>query len=147
VRLFREPIHLAVPADHQLASADTIDAQELKGQSILALEKGHALHDQVQVICEEFGARVLHDYEGTSLNALHQMVATGLGCTFLPGLYTRAGNLPGVKLLSIRSKPLQRSIGLVWRKSSAMDGSYQNIAMRLKACVKTHYPDFVIFEA
>ena len=57
---------------------------------MLALEKGHALHEQVQPICDEFGATVLHDFEGTSLNTLHQMVATGLGFTFLPGLYARS---------------------------------------------------------
>jgi LysR family transcriptional regulator, hydrogen peroxide-inducible genes activator len=147
MRLFREPIYLAVPSDHQLAAQDMIAASELEGQSILSLEKGHALHDQVQAICDDFGARLLHDYEGTSLNTLHQMVATGLGLTFLPGLYTRAGDLPGIKLLSIKGKPLQRSIGLVWRKSSPMQENYRNIGLRLKTCVKQHYPDFMIFES
>lgn len=147
VRLFREPIHLAVPADHAFANFDSIDAAELQGQDVLALEKGHALHDQVQMICDDVGARVSHDYEGTSLNTLHQMVASGLGFTFLPGLYTQAGGLAGVKLLSIKSKPVQRSIGMVWRKSSPLEKTYRNIAVRLKACVKDHYKDFTIFES
>jgi LysR family transcriptional regulator, hydrogen peroxide-inducible genes activator len=147
VRLFREPIHLAVPADHPLASLDSIDASELQGQDILALERGHALHDQVQMICDDFGARVSHDYEGTSLNTLHQMVASGLGFTFLPGLYTQTGGLPGIKLLSIKSKPVQRSIGLIWRKSSPLEKTYRSIAVRLKDCVKQRYTDFMIFES
>jgi LysR family transcriptional regulator, hydrogen peroxide-inducible genes activator len=147
VRLFREPIYLAVPADHRLAELGVIEASELKGQAVLALEKGHALHDQVQMICDDFGAKVSHDFEGTSLNTLHQMVASGLGFTFLPGLYTRTGDLPGIKLLTIKSKPVQRTIGLVWRKSSPLGKTYRNIAVRLKACVKQHYADFMIFES
>ncbi len=147
IRLFREPIYLAVPADHKLATHDAIAAEELTGQSILALERGHALHHQVQMICDDFGARVSHDYEGTSLNTLHQMVVSGLGFTFLPGLYARAGQLPGIKLLSIKSKPLQRSIGMAWRKSSPLEKTYREIAVRLRACVKQHYPDFMILES
>jgi LysR family hydrogen peroxide-inducible transcriptional activator len=146
-RLFREPIYLAVPADHGFAALDAIDASQLEGQSILALEKGHALHDQVQMICDDFGAHVSHDYEGTSLNTLHQMVASGLGFTFLPGLYTRNGDLPGIKLLSIKSKPVQRSIGLIWRKSSPLEKIYRSIAVRLRTCVKQHYTDFMILES
>jgi LysR family transcriptional regulator, hydrogen peroxide-inducible genes activator len=147
MRLFREPIFLAVPSDHPVAASDAISGADLRGQSILVLEKGHALHEQVRNICDEFGAHIMHDYAGTSLNTLHQMVATGLGFTFLPGLYTRAGNLPGIKLLSIRTKPLQRSIGLVWRKSSPLGERYRDIGMRLKLCVKQHYPDFMILES
>ena len=145
--LFREPIYLAVPADHRLAAFGVIDGSELQGQAILALERGHALHNQVQVICDDFGAQVSHDYEGTSLNTLHQMVVSGLGFTFLPGLYARAGKLPGIKLLSIKSKPLQRSIGLVWRKSSPLKNTYTSVAARLRACVKQHYPDFMILDS
>lgn len=143
-RLLREPLYLAVPADHPLAAGDMIEAAELAGQSILALEKGHALHEQVQALCDEFGARMLHDYEGTSLNTLHQMAATGLGFTFLPGLYARAGNHPGIKLLTIKSKPLSRTIGLVWRKSSPLADTYRLIATQLRACIRQNYPDFLV---
>jgi LysR family hydrogen peroxide-inducible transcriptional activator len=146
-RLFREPLFLAVPADHSLAEHDTIDAGALAGQSILALEKGHALHEQVQTLCDDFGARLLHDYEGTSLSTLQQMVVTGLGFTFLPGLFVRAGEQPGIKLLTLRAKPLNRTIGIMWRKSSPLAKTYGVVADHLRACVKQKCPDFIVFES
>jgi LysR family hydrogen peroxide-inducible transcriptional activator len=146
MRIFREPLYLAVPADHRLAALDTIDPKELAGESVLTLEKGHALHEQVQSICDEFGANMLHDFEGTSLNTLHQMVATGLGFTFLPGLYARSAAKPesGIKLLTLKGKPLHRTIGLAWRSSSPQTETFLLIASYLRDAVKRNFPDFML---
>ena len=148
MRIFREPLYLAVPADHRLAALDTIDPKELAGESVLTLEKGHALHEQVQSICDEFGANMLHDFEGTSLNTLHQMVATGLGFTFLPGLYARSAAKPesGIKLLTLKGKPLHRTIGLAWRSSSPQTETFLLIANYLRDAVKRNFPDFMLHE-
>ena len=149
LRLFREPLYLAVPSDHRLAALDAVDPRELSGESVLALEKGHALHEQVQLICDEFGARLLQDFEGTSLNTLHQMVATGLGLTFLPGLYARSVANPdsGIKLLTLKGKPLYRTIGLAWRRSSPQIETFHRIAGYLREAVKRNYPDFLVYDS
>jgi LysR family transcriptional regulator, hydrogen peroxide-inducible genes activator len=148
VQIFREPIYLAVPADHRLAAQDCVDSSELRGESILALERGHALHEQVQLICDECGAHVLHDYDGTSLNTLHQMTATGLGLTFLPGLYARSlsSDNTGIKLMTLKSKPLYRSVGLAWRESSPQAADFKRIANYLRVAIKDHYPDFLLYD-
>lgn len=147
LRVFREPLYLSVPSDHRLAALDAVDPRELSGESVLALEKGHALHEQVQLICDEFGACLLPDFEGTSLNTLHQMVATGLGLTFLPGLYARsvANQDSGVKLLTLKGKPLYRTIGLAWRRSSPQIETFHRIAGYVREAVKRNYPDFLIY--
>lgn len=148
LRVFREPLYLAVPTDHRLAAQDAIDPKELGGESVLALERGHALHEQVQLICDEFGARVLHDFEGTSLNTLHQMAATGLGLTFLPGLYARSLARPdtSIKLLTLKGKPLYRTVGLAWRSSSPHVEDFRRIASYLRDAVKRNYPDFLLYD-
>ncbi len=149
VGIFREPLYLAVPTEHRLAAADCIDASDLRGEPILALEKGHALHEQVQHICDEFGARMLHDFEGTSLSTLHHMVATGVGLTFLPGLYARNVQTtnPSIKLLTIRGKPLSRTIGLVWRQSTPRRADFCKLGEHLREAVKQNYPEFPILGA
>lgn len=148
LQVFREPLYLAVPTDCNLAARDVIDPSELEGQSVLALEKGHALHEQVRSICHEWGAQMLHDYEGTSLSTLHQMVAMGLGITFLPGLYARsaAGPQSGIKLLTFKTKPLHRTIGLVWRKSSPHAETHRRIASHLRDAVRRNFPDFMLLD-
>ena len=148
LRVFREPLYLAVPIDHRLATLDAIDPKEIRGEPVLALEKGHALHEQVQLICEAYGALMLRDFEGTSLNTLHQMAATGLGLTFLPGLYARSIATPesGIKLLTLRGKPLHRTIGLAWRRSSPQTETFRRIASYLRAAVKRNFPDFMLHD-
>jgi LysR family hydrogen peroxide-inducible transcriptional activator len=149
LRVFREPLYLAVPADHTLSGETALDPSALKGQAVLVLEKGHALQEQVAQICADFGANVLHDFGGTSLNTLHQMAATGLGWTFLPGLYARssAGEGTGVRLLSLQGKPLYRTIGLVWRGGSPQAEHFRRIAAYVKAAVKRNYPDFLVHDS
>jgi len=148
LRIFREPLFLAVPADHRFAALEMIDPKELGGESVLILEKGHALHEQVQLICDEFGARVLHDFEGTSLNTLHQMAATGLGLAFLPGLYAHslARPITGIKLVTLKGKPLYRTVGLVWRASSPQAEDFRQLASHLRGIVKRNYPDFLLYD-
>jgi len=146
--VFREPLYLAVPSDHRLSAFEAIEPKELGGEPVLVLERGHALHEQVRQICDEFGARVLHDFEGTSLNTLHQMAATGLGLTFLPGLYARslAKIDTGIKLLTLNGKPLYRTIGLAWRSSSPQIETFRRIAVYLREAVKRNYPEFLLYD-
>ena len=147
-RIFREPLFLAVAADHALAARDAIAPTDLAGQSVLALEKGHALREQVHGICQEYGANMLYDYEGTSLNTLLQMVSMGLGITFLPGLFVKK-EVPaesGVKILKLSGKPIQRTIGLAWRNSAPNEDTYHRIAMHLRDAVRMNFPDFMVLD-
>ncbi|MGI8852396.1 MAG: LysR substrate-binding domain-containing protein [Methyloceanibacter sp.] len=76
-------------ADHPLCRKERIRRSDLKDQVVLSLGPGHQLHDFVLGLCEEYGALLLSDYEATSLAMIREMVVTGLGITFLPGLYVR----------------------------------------------------------
>lgn len=128
--LFREPLYLVVGADHPLASRSSVQRSELSGQDVLALGRGHQLHEVVHALCEEFGARLRYDFEGTSLDTLREMVVMGLGMTFLPGLYVRREIMtdPSLKVLELHGRAVYRHIGIVWRKSSALQSSYEQIA-------------------
>lgn len=141
--LFREPLLLAVGADHPFARLEAVDRTSLGGQDVLALGRGHQLHDAVQSLCIEFGARLRYDFEGTSLDTLREMVVMGLGITFLPGLYARREIVsdPNIKLLPIKGRALHRSVGLVWRKTSAQQASYLKLAEFFKASIADQFKD------
>jgi LysR family hydrogen peroxide-inducible transcriptional activator len=79
-RLFREPLWIVAPADHPLAAKEFAEPADLKGATVLALEPGHRLDAQVRALCEDYGAVLSLDYEGTSLDALPLMVGMGMGC-------------------------------------------------------------------
>ena len=88
--LFREPIKLALARDHRLADRLTINREDLLGEPVLTISEHHLFHRQITELCEQVGAHVLRDYEGTSLDTLRQMVVMGMGVAFLPALYAKS---------------------------------------------------------
>lgn len=121
-RLFREPLKLAVAQDHPLAGQGTAQDTDLAGQDILTLSTAYLLHSQIVALCEELGAHVRQDYEGTSLDALRQMTALDMGVSFLPALYVHSEvrqETGDVSVLTFRRDRFTRSAGLVWRRRSA----------------------------
>jgi LysR family transcriptional regulator, hydrogen peroxide-inducible genes activator len=137
VPLFREPLHLVVAVDHPLAKQSVVQRSDLRGQDVLTLGPIHQLHEVVLALCDEFGARLRHDFEGTSLDTLREMVVMGLGITFLPGLYVRREiiNDPNLKVLGLHGRAVHRSVGIVWRKASARQASYERLAEFFRAAM------------
>lgn len=130
IPLFREPIYVALASDHRLASKEKLRREDLKGEEVLTLGAAYQLHDFVQALCVEFGAHARLDYEGTSLDTLREMVATGLGITFLPGLYVHSvvSRDPTLKAMELQGRALYREIGMLWRKSSARQERFEALA-------------------
>lgn len=144
ISLFREPLYIAVPAEWPLAKQDKIERKDLKGQSLLALEKGHQLHEQVEAICEEFGAKLLFDYEGTSLDTIRQMVGMGMGLSILPGLYVKSELRKDktVVVRELKSRNLYRTVGYVWRKNAIRSKEFDEVSAYTQAAVKSKFSDF-----
>jgi LysR family hydrogen peroxide-inducible transcriptional activator len=118
--LFREPLRLTVARDHALAGRARINEVELVGLPILSIDQRHHYHRQVSQLADQYGMRLAADYEGTSLDTLHQMAASGLGAAVLPDLYlaSDAGGSAGLSVLDVDGWQAYRSIGLAWRRSS-----------------------------
>ena len=144
--LFRERLSLAVAADHPLPARGDLRGADLKGQDVLALAAGHQLHDMVVAFCQNHGARVRFDYEGTSLDTLREMVAMGLGVTFLPALYIRAvaSRDASIRTIALDDRTLHRSIGIAWRRSSARQDSYRTLARLLRRVLGRDLPELEI---
>ncbi len=84
--LYDEDFVLAVPAGHPWADRHDVRVGELRDSELLFLEHGHCLHDQAVEVCLSSG--VSHPGESNaraaSLATIVQLVAAGLGMTFLP---------------------------------------------------------------
>ncbi|MEQ9639829.1 MAG: LysR substrate-binding domain-containing protein [Alphaproteobacteria bacterium] len=142
-RLFREPLLVVAPPDHRLAGRGEIARADLTGEFVLGLEPGHHLHDQVRGLCERFGATLLRDFEGTSLDTLRQMVAMGAGLAFLPALYVRSeiGARGEVAVLRLARARLERHIGMAWRTSSSHDGHFRALADLIRRVARKSLPE------
>jgi len=149
VPLFREPLLLTVARNHPLAGRRSATRESLAGVDVLALGKGHQLHDAVLALCEDFGANLRFDYEGTSLDTLREMVAMNLGVTFLPGLYVKAvvSRDESVTTVELDGRKNHRTVGLIWRKTSSRNATYLELADLLRNQIRRHFPDFMVLGA
>ncbi|MGK0298098.1 MAG: LysR family hydrogen peroxide-inducible transcriptional activator [Gammaproteobacteria bacterium] len=89
--LYKEPLIVALPKGHSLCCKKTIKADDLLSETLLLLKTGNCFRDQVMDVCpackgELFSkAKIQQTLEGSSLETIRQMVATGSGVTILPG--------------------------------------------------------------
>ena len=136
--LFREPLYLVAALDHGLAAGAETAPRDLAGNPLLTLDPRHHLARQAADLAARHGMTIAPDYYGTSLESLHQMVASGLGLALLPGLYLHsdAGGAAGLRILSVRGWTAHRSIALAWRRQSPMEPAFRMIADHVQGCAR-----------
>ena len=107
----------------------------LREMRLLLLEEGHCFRDQALSFCDMASAHPREMLDGSSLSTLVQMVGAGIGVTLIPEMAV---------LIETRSAPVSaarfrdpqpvRTIGMVWRKSSAMEPQLMRIAEEVRHC-------------
>ena len=121
--LYDEPFVVAVPSGHALAQKERITADELKKETMLLLGTGHCFRDHVLEVCPEF-ARFSSDaegirksFEGSSLETIKHMVASGMGVTVVPQLSVPKEALEHVRYIPFVPPVPTRRVVLAWRRS------------------------------
>lgn len=126
IGLYDEPFQVAVPLGHAWRDRQLISAEELKQETMLLLGVGHCFRDQVLEVCPEAArlsansAGIQRTFEGSSLETIRHMVASGLGITVLPEMAVQvAGADELLHYIPFEPPVPTRRIALVWRKSYA----------------------------
>lgn len=136
--LYDEPFMAALPAHHPLADRESVSSDELKKETMLLLGTGHCFRDHVLEVCPEFARfssnaeGIRKSFEGSSLETIKHMVASGMGVTLVPRLSVPAEALKPrtkgrkeveqiVRYLPVRDihggEPPTRRVVLAWRRS------------------------------
>ena len=124
--LYDEPFVAAVPTKHALAKRKTISAEELKAETMLLLGTGHCFRDHVLEVCPEYarfastssgGEGISKSFEGSSLETIKYMVASGMGVTVVPQLSVPAESQPHIKYIKFSAPAPTRRVVLAWRRS------------------------------
>jgi LysR family hydrogen peroxide-inducible transcriptional activator len=132
--LFEEPFVIAMPAAHPLSDKQSISLKDLEGEELLLLEEGHCLRQHALEVCALAGAHERVDFHATSMETLRQMVAANAGVTLMPVLSVKPP-IPSIDNIALRpfDPPApSRTIALVWRNSSPLDGFLRKLADSLK---------------
>ena len=117
--VYEEPFRVVVPSGHPWSERQSVKADELDGQSMLLLGQGNCFRDQVLESCPRLTApdALEHSIEGSSLETIRYMVASGAGVAVMPS--TAADPLktkePMVAVLPFEGAQPSRRVGLVWR--------------------------------
>jgi len=141
--LFHEPLQLVTPEDHPLAKLKKIKTHHLRGQNILTLVEQYSSYHQMELQCVELGANIARDYEGTSLDALRQMVIMRMGLTFLPALYifSEIHQPQGLSIRDVEKLKLSRTHVLAWRRNSPNRSFYRQLAEKIRELAKINLCD------
>ena len=121
--LYDEPFMAAVPRKHPIAARPSISAEELKNETMLLLGTGHCFRDHVLEVCPEYarfatGAEgIRKSFEGSSLETIKHMVASGMGITVVPRLSVPADPQPHVAYVPFSEPVPSRRIVLAWRRT------------------------------
>jgi LysR family hydrogen peroxide-inducible transcriptional activator len=135
--LYDEPFVIAVPASHPLARRKAIPAEELKKETMLLLGTGHCFRDHVLEVCPEYARFSSHaegirkSFEGSSLETIKHMVASGMGITVVPQLSVPPEPQPHVVYVPFAKPVPTRRVVLTWRRSFTR---YEAIAA-LRNCI------------
>ncbi|MEO8151758.1 MAG: LysR substrate-binding domain-containing protein, partial [Rhizobacter sp.] len=121
--LYDEPFMVAVPTNHPLAKRKSISAEELKKETMLLLGTGHCFRDHVLEVCPEY-ARFSSDaegirksFEGSSLETIKYMVASGMGVTVVPQLSVPKDQQAHVRYVAFTEPVPTRRVVLAWRRT------------------------------
>ncbi|MEQ1805926.1 MAG: LysR substrate-binding domain-containing protein [Burkholderiaceae bacterium] len=121
--LYDEPFVVALPRHHPLLERASISAEELKHETMLLLGTGHCFRDHVLEVCPEY-ARFSSDaegirksFEGSSLETIKYMVASGVGVTVVPQLSVAKDVNAQVAYLPFAEPVPMRRVVLAWRRT------------------------------
>jgi LysR family transcriptional regulator, hydrogen peroxide-inducible genes activator len=125
--LYDEPFMVAVPKTHALAKRKHISAEELKQETMLLLGTGHCFRDHVLEVCPEYarfssaagdsGEGIRKSFEGSSLETIKYMVASGMGVTVVPQLSVPADDDKHIAYVPFSAPVPTRRVVLAWRRT------------------------------
>ena len=136
--VYDEPFRVVVPASHPWVGRPEIAADELDGQNLLLLGQGNCFRDQVLESCPRLtGEDALdHAIEGSSLETIRYMVASGAGVAVMPSSAADplADREPLVRVLPFAGDPPRRTVGLVWRVTFPRPQAIDAVRAAVFAC-------------
>jgi len=138
--LYDEPFRVVLPADHAWHTKKFIAADQLCNETLLLLGAGNCFRDQVMQTCARAGrtrsSHIQQALEGSSLETIRQMVASGVGITVLP---STAADAPSAASRLVVTRPFAapapcRRIALAWRASFPRPGAVEAVRQAVLTC-------------
>jgi LysR family transcriptional regulator, hydrogen peroxide-inducible genes activator len=138
--VYDEPFRVLVPTEHPWSKKARIPAADLCRENLLLLSSGNCFREQVLQTCSGVERAtndgMQHSLEGSSLETIRHMVASGAGITVLPATAAE-GRTFDSRLTAVRpfAPPVPcRRVTLVWRRSFPRPRAVETVRQSILAC-------------
>lgn len=120
--LYDEPFFVIVPKGHPFEELDAITPQLLVEEQVLLLTEGNCMRDQVLDSCSELASRqkisgLTNTLQGSSINTIRHMVASGLGISVLPATALTENDHMLFSIIPFEGNAPSRRIILAYRRN------------------------------
>lgn len=138
--VYDEPFRVLMPAAHPWAKKARIPGIDLCRENLLLLSTGNCFREQVLQTCSGV-ERATNDgmrqsLEGSSLETIRHMVASGIGITVLPSAAAE-GRITDNRLTAVRpfAPPVpSRRVALAWRRSFPRVRAVEAVRQAILSC-------------
>lgn len=136
--VYEEPFHMVLPKGHALAKEKEVDPAVIGDLRMLLLGEGHCFRDQVLEACPSLNQSFHNQHtvtEGSSLETIRMMVASGLGCSVLPESAIKGH--PSSKLVEVRpfmTPSPTRTVAVAWRASFPRPQAIEILMQAIDRC-------------
>lgn len=137
--IYDEEFRVLAPVGHPWTKQKTIDSTELLDAQLLMLGTGNCFRDQVLDLCASASSQAGHSphvIEGSSLETIRHMVASGVGVTVMPASAVEDIS-PRDALLRVRpfrAPTPTRRVALIWRASFPRGKAVELVRRALVDC-------------
>lgn len=138
--LYDESFCVLIPSNHPLAQKEKITRKHLEKEKILLLGEGHCFRDQVLTACPSIQKQNpngdMFAPQGTSLETLRHMVASGFGLTILPmsAVDHQLYDSDTLVYRPFAGKVPYREVAIVWRKSFPRPDAIDAVTDAILSC-------------
>jgi LysR family hydrogen peroxide-inducible transcriptional activator len=138
--VYDEPFRVVMPSTHEWTKKKRIETRDLCQENLLLLSTGNCFREQVLQACSGFkraaNSGMQQALEGSSLETIRHMVASGVGITVLPATAAESKAVES-RLTAMRpftAPEPQRRIALAWRRSFPRPKAVETIRQAILAC-------------
>lgn len=141
--LFTEPFQVLLPKHHPLTDKTSIAPEDLAHSDLLLLGEGHCFRDQIFDACpsieratRDHQGRIRTFADGSSLETIRHMVASGLGVTILPqsANHTAPYSEEWLVMRPLAGTPPERTVAMAWRTSFPRPRAIDALEKAIKQC-------------
>lgn len=138
ITLIEEEIFLALPEWHPLSTKDSVSLKEVSASEFICLQKGKSLRTITDTYCKMAGFEPSVILESDSPETVRELIAAGIGISFVPSITWQNMNTDNIVLLPISYPQCKRYINLSWRSN----GRLSTTATLLKDFIQQYFEQY-----